>query len=156
MIKFIRIDHRLLHGQVVFSWSKSLQINRILVVNDEAANDEFKKMSLELSKPQGIKLNIFTVENTLTKISKIEALSENIMMIFGNTKDVRRFCESYSNVKEINYGGIIKKEGSKQFSNAIFLTENEIEDAKVLKSMGIKQFMQQVPTSKKEDLNTMI
>ena len=150
MIKFIRIDHRLLHGQVVFSWSKSLQINRILVVNDEAANDEFKKMSLELSKPQGIKLN------TLTKISKIEALSENIMMIFGNTKDVRQFCESYSNVKEINYGGIIKKEGSKQFSNAIFLTENEIEDAKVLKSMGIKQFMQQVPTSKKEDLNTMI
>ena len=156
MIKFIRIDHRLLHGQVVFSWSKSLQINRILVVNDEAANDEFKKLSLELSKPQGIKLNIFTVENTLTKISKIEALSENIMMIFGNTKDVRQFCESYSNVKEINYGGIIKKEGSKQFSNAIFLTENEIEDAKVLKSMGIKQFMQQVPTSKKEDLNTMI
>ncbi len=156
MIKFIRIDHRLLHGQVVFSWSKSLQINRILVVNDEAANDEFKKMSLELSKPQGIKLNIFTVENTLTKISKIEALSENIMMIFGNTKDVRQFCESYSNVKEINYGGIIKKEGSKQFSNAIFLTENEIEDAKVLKSLGIKQFMQQVPTSKKEDLNTMI
>ncbi|HGT0999458.1 TPA: PTS sugar transporter subunit IIB [Enterococcus faecium] len=156
MIKFIRIDHRLLHGQVVFSWSKSLQINRILVVNDEAANDEFKKMSLELSKPQGIKLNIFTVENTLTKISKIEALSENIMMIFGNTKDVRQFSESYSNVKEINYGGIIKKEGSKQFSNAIFLTENEIEDAKVLKSMGIKQFMQQVPTSKKEDLNTMI
>ncbi|KEI50722.1 PTS sugar transporter subunit IIB [Enterococcus faecium] len=156
MIKFIRIDHRLLHGQVVFSWSKSLQINRILVVNDEAANDEFKKMSLELSKPQGIKLNIFTVENTLTKISKIEALSENIMMIFGNTKDVRQFCESYSNVKEINYGGIIKKEGSKQFSNAVFLTENEIEDAKVLKSMGIKQFMQQVPTSKKEDLNTMI
>ncbi|EGP4802605.1 PTS sugar transporter subunit IIB [Enterococcus faecium] len=156
MINFIRIDHRLLHGQVVFSWSKSLQINRILVVNDEAANDEFKKMSLELSKPQGIKLNIFTVENTLTKISKIETLSENIMMIFGNTKDVRQFCESYSNVKEINYGGIIKKEGSKQFSNAIFLTENEIEDAKVLKSMGIKQFMQQVPTSKKEDLNTMI
>lgn len=156
MIKFIRIDHRLLHGQVVFSWSKSLQINRILVVNDEAANDEFKKMSLELSKPQGIKLNILTVENTLTKISKIEALSENIMMIFGNTKDVRQFCESYSNVKEINYGGIIKKEGSKQFSNAIFLTENEIDDAKVLKSMGIKQFMQQVPTSKKEDLNTMI
>lgn len=156
MIKFIRIDHRLLHGQVVFSWSKSLQINRLILVNDEAANDEFKKMSLELSKPQGIKLNILTVENTLTKISKIEALSENIMMIFGNTKDVRQFCESYSNVKEINYGGIIKKEGSKQFSNAIFLTENEIDDAKVLKSMGIKQFMQQVPTSKKEDLNTMI
>ncbi|BCA85673.1 PTS sorbose transporter subunit IIC [Enterococcus saigonensis] len=156
MIKLVRIDHRLLHGQVVFSWSKSLQINRIIVVNDEAANDEFKKMSLELSKPQGIKLNIFTVTNTLEKMPKVETLSENIMMIFGNTKDVRKFCEGYPKIEAINYGGIIKKEGSKQFSNAIFLTESEIEDAKALKEMGIIQFMQQVPTSKKEDLNIMI
>lgn len=156
MIKLVRIDHRLLHGQVVFSWSKSLQINRIIVVNDEAANDEFKKMSLELSKPQGIKLNIFTVDNTLSKMAKVETLNENIMMIFGNTKDVRKFCTGYPIINAINYGGIIKKEGAKQFSNAIFLTENEIEDAKALKEMGIAQFMQQVPTSKKEDLNTMI
>ncbi|HAQ8202941.1 TPA: PTS sugar transporter subunit IIB, partial [Enterococcus faecium] len=55
MIKLVRIDHRLLHGQVVFSWSKSLNINRIIIANKEAANDEFKKMSLNLSKPTGIK-----------------------------------------------------------------------------------------------------
>ncbi|TXX29607.1 Firmicu-CTERM sorting domain-containing protein, partial [Escherichia coli] len=55
MIKLVRIDHRLLHGQVVFSWSKFFNINRIIVANDEAANDEFKKMSLNLSKPAGIK-----------------------------------------------------------------------------------------------------
>ena len=62
MIKLVRIDHRLLHGQVVFSWSKSLNINRIIIANKEAANDEFKKMSLNLSKPTGIKLTIFSVE----------------------------------------------------------------------------------------------
>ncbi|MCO5480950.1 PTS sugar transporter subunit IIB [Enterococcus faecalis] len=156
MIKMVRIDHRLLHGQVVFSWSKSLQINRIIVVNDTAATDEFKRMSLELSKPQGIKLNIFTVKNALAKMSKVETLKENVMIVFGNTKDTREFCESYPNIDSINYGGIIKKEGAKQFSNAVFLTESEIEDARALKTMGIKQFMQQVPTSKKEDLNEMI
>ncbi|SJX71174.1 PTS system, mannose-specific IIB component [Enterococcus faecium] len=156
MIKLVRIDHRLLHGQVVFSWSKSLQINRIIVVNDEAAKDEFKKMSLELSKPQGIKLNIFTVDNTVSKMPKVETLNENIMMIFGNTKDVRKFCERYPKIRAINYGGIIKKENAKQFSNAIFLTDSEVEDAKELKAMGIEQYMQQVPTSKKEDLNMLI
>ncbi|NRE63336.1 PTS sugar transporter subunit IIB, partial [Enterococcus faecium] len=31
MIKLVRIDHRLLHGQVVFSWSNSLYINRIII-----------------------------------------------------------------------------------------------------------------------------
>lgn len=43
MIKLVRIDHRLLHGQVVFSWTKSLGISRIIVVDDETANDEMKK-----------------------------------------------------------------------------------------------------------------
>ncbi|HCI1234046.1 TPA: PTS sugar transporter subunit IIB, partial [Enterococcus faecium] len=114
------------------------------------------KMSLNLSKPTGIKLTIFSVEQLLEKMPKIETLNENIMLIFGNTKEIRQFCEAYPKVQEINYGGIIKKEGSKQFSNAIFLNESEQEDAKKLKALGIKQFIQQVPTSKKEDLNTML
>ncbi|RXA59464.1 PTS mannose/fructose/sorbose transporter subunit IIB [Enterococcus casseliflavus] len=156
MIKLVRIDHRLLHGQVVFSWSKSLNINRIIVANTEAAKDDFKKMSLNLSKPTGVKLHIFSVAELLEKIPKIETLNENIMLIFGNTKEVRQFCEAYPKIKEINYGGIIKKIGSKQFSNAVFLNEEEIADAKCLKEQGIAQFIQQVPTSKKEDLNTMI
>jgi fructoselysine and glucoselysine-specific PTS system IIB component len=156
MIKLVRIDHRLLHGQVVFAWSKSLNIQRIIVVNDAAAIDEFKKMSLNLSKPSGMKLNIFTVDETLQKMPKVEQLNENIMLIFGNTKEVRKFCEAYPKITEINYGGIIKKEGSKQFSNAIFLDEQELKDAQMLKNQGIIQYIQQVPTSKKEDLNKMI
>ncbi len=156
MIKLVRIDHRLLHGQVVFSWSKSLNIHRIIVVDNAAAQDEFKKMSLNLSKPTGIKLNIFSVDEALKKMSKVEQLNENIMLIFGNTSEVRAFCTAYPNIDAINYGGIIKKEGSQQFSNAIFLNEQEIADAKALKEMGITQFIQQVPTSRKEDLNKMI
>ncbi|MTD41857.1 PTS mannose/fructose/sorbose transporter subunit IIB [Erwinia sp. CPCC 100877] len=156
MIKLVRIDHRLLHGQVVFSWSKSLNIHRIIVVDNAAAQDEFKKMSLNLSKPSGIKLNIFSVDEALKKMPKVEQLNENIMLIFGNTSEVRAFCTVYPNIDAINYGGIIKKEGSRQFSNAIFLNEQEVVDAKALKEMGITQFIQQVPTSRKEDLNKMI
>ncbi len=68
---------------------------------------------------------------------KIEQLAENIMMIFGNTQDGASIYRKYMlNVKEINYGGIIKKAGSKQYSNAIFLTEKETEDAARLKDHG--------------------
>lgn len=82
MIKLVRIDHRLLHGQVVFSGSKFFNINRIIVANDEAANDEFKKMSLNLSKPAGIKLTILATDQLIAKMPKIEQLAENIMIIF--------------------------------------------------------------------------
>lgn len=156
MIKLVRIDYRLLHGQVVFSWTKSQGINRIILINNEAATDEFKKMSLNLAKPTGVKLNIFTVEEALSKMAKVETLKENIMLIFGNTKETLAFCEAYPKIKEINYGGIPKTNDGKQFGGAIFLNEEEQMEAKKLKEMGVKQYMQQIPTSKSEDLNKLI
>lgn len=156
MIKLVRIDHRLLHGQVVFSWTKALGISRIIVVDDDTAKDELKKMSLNLSKPVGVTLNIFSVEGVLRRISKVEQLKENIMIVFGGTKGALEFCQSYTKISEINYGGIANKENSKQYSSAIFLNEEELADSKKLKEMGISLYMQQVPTSKKEDLTSKI
>ncbi|NRY60632.1 PTS sugar transporter subunit IIB [Clostridium beijerinckii] len=156
MIKLVRIDHRLLHGQVVFSWTKTLGISRIIIVDDITAKDEMKKMSLGLSKPVGVTLNIFSVEGILARISKVEQLKENIMIIFGGTKSVLEFCQRYPKIEEINYGGIANKGSSKQYSSAIFLNEEEVEETKKLKEMGISLYMQQVPTSKREDLTSKI
>lgn len=156
MIKLVRIDHRLLHGQVVFSWTKSLGISRIIVVDDETANDEMKKITLNLSKPVGVTLNIFSVKDVLARISKVEQLKDNIMIVFKGPKEALQFCKSYPNIKEINYGGIANKENSKQYSNAVFLNQEELEDTKKLKAMGINLYMQQVPSSKREDLTSKI
>jgi fructoselysine and glucoselysine-specific PTS system IIB component len=156
MIKLVRIDHRLLHGQVVFSWTKALGVSRIIVVNNETAKDEMKKVSLSLSKPIGVTLNVFSVDDILARILKVEQLKENIMIIFGGTKETLEFCKRYPKITEINYGGIANKENSKQYSSAIFLNDKELEDTKKLKEIGIKLYMQQVPTSKKEDLTFRI
>ena len=51
MIKLLRIDHRLLHGQVVFKWSKVLGIDCILIANDAVAKDELRMTALRMAKP---------------------------------------------------------------------------------------------------------
>ena len=43
MIKAVRVDHRLVHGQVAFTWTHYLAVSRIIVIDDKAANDEFQK-----------------------------------------------------------------------------------------------------------------
>ena len=83
MIKLVRLDYRLLHGQVVFSWTGHVGAQRIIVVDDDAANDEMKKSALLLSKPAGVRVNIFTVDKAIAKMPKVEQLDEKIMMIFG-------------------------------------------------------------------------
>lgn len=153
MIKLVRIDHRLMHGQVVFSWTKALGIERIVVIDTGTANDEFKRMSLKLSKPADVKLSLFTVEQAIERIPKIKALKENTMLIFGNVGETYKFFQTFGAVPEINYGGILDRPGATRYSNAIYLTDEEVEQSRQLASMGISLFMQQVPTSKKEILN---
>lgn len=156
MIKLVRLDHRLLHGQVVFAWVQAMGIKRIVIVDDAAATDDLKKTALNLTKPSGVRLNIFTLETALGKMPKVEELQENIMFIFGSVRTMREFCEAYPKITEINYGGVARKEGSKKYSDAIFLTEEEAEDSKKLKEMNITMYMQQTPSFKKELLNSML
>ena len=78
------------------------------------------------------------------------------MLIFGNTDSTLAFIKEYKDVKEINYGGIPEKEGSKKFSNTISLTDKDIENSKKLSDMGIVLYMQQIPTTKREPLNDKI
>lgn len=156
MIKLIRLDYRLLHGQVCFAWVQSLGTQRIIIVDDAVAADELKKSVLALAKPANVRLNFFSLKTMLQKMPRIEKLQENIMILFGNTKTLLGFCQEYRKIKEINYGGLSRKEDSKQYSEAIFMTPAELEDSRKLKAMGINLYMQQTPTYKKKPLNPMI
>lgn len=156
MIKLVRIDHRLLHGQVVFAWTKSQSIERIIVIDNKTSTDDFKKMSLKLSKPADVKLNVFSVAKALEKLEQIKALPDNIMLIFGNVTEMFEFISAYGEIKEVNYGGIPDRPGAKRFTNAIFLTEEEVQLSKKLAEKGVQLVMQQVPTSRKELLNEKI
>ena len=46
MIKLVRVDHRLLHGQVIFSWTKQVGTNYIIVADDKVPNDPISMMAL--------------------------------------------------------------------------------------------------------------
>lgn len=157
MIKLVRIDYRLLHGQVVFAWINRLGIDRIVIIDDEASKDEMKKTSLKLTKPQNVKLNIFSVQDALDRKNKIKALKENTMIIFSNTRNCYEFLSNFAGVvKEVNYGGIPNKEGAKQFDKAIFLNEEEIEESKKLRDLGLRLYSQQTPTTKVVELNNKL
>ncbi len=49
MIKMLRIDDRLLHGQVVFMWTKQLNIKGIIVANDELVQDPIQSLAMKIS-----------------------------------------------------------------------------------------------------------
>lgn len=157
MIKLVRIDYRLLHGQVVFAWVNSLGIERIIIIDDEVSSDDTKKATLKLSKPQHVKLNIFSVSDAVVRKNKIKKVKDKTAIIFGNTKNCLAFLQDFEgDVKEVNYGGIPKKENSKEFDKAVYLNQAEVEDSKKLKELGFRLYSQQTPTTKLVELNKLL
>ena len=81
MLKLIRIDDRLIHGQVAFTWTPALNINCIVVANDRAATDEFLKMTLGLAKPAGVKLVIKTIRETIPFLNDAKNAALSILVL---------------------------------------------------------------------------
>lgn len=155
MIKLVRIDYRLLHGQVVFAWTRALDIDHIIVANAKAAADAFITMSLNLAKPAGVTLDIATVEQAAEKLNSGKLIIK-VMVVLGNTAETLALVEKVPGISAINYGGLPQKEGARQFGKAIYLTEEEIAHSRVLKEKGIRLEMRQVPAHSAELLNDQL
>ena len=69
MIKLMRVDERLIHGQIAFAWTNAIGANCIFVVNDDAASSPFRMASLKLASPPGVKLVIKNVKDAKRALS---------------------------------------------------------------------------------------
>ena len=64
-IVLCRIDSRLIHGQVMTKWVNQSSANKIVVVSDELAADEFMLQIYLLSAPAGVKVECYGIEDTI-------------------------------------------------------------------------------------------
>ena len=155
MIKLVRLDYRLLHGQVCFTWVQHVSANRVIIEDDASANDDLKKSALKLAKPQGVRLNVFTLEQIMAKMPKVKQLKENIIMIFGNVHDLATFAQAHPEIREVNYGATANRAGAKQIDQSVFLLPNEIEDTRAILSAGVKIYSQQTPGHTRTDITSI-
>ncbi|STV18480.1 putative PTS permease [Klebsiella pneumoniae subsp. ozaenae] len=65
MITLLRVDHRLLHGQVAFSWTQYVGADCILIANDSVPGDELRKTTIKLAKPPSVKLVIKNINDSI-------------------------------------------------------------------------------------------
>lgn len=150
MIKFLRVDHRLLHGQVVFSWCSQIKPNCILVANDEVVNDDFKKAALKLAKPSECKLVIKNIDDSIEAINSGKTDKYDLMIIVNNVKDAIKLATGTNQIKSINLGGMKALEGTHALSNMVYVTDEEEEVIHNIIRQGVEVFIQAVPSDSKK------
>ena len=156
MLKLVRVDHRLLHGQVVFKWSKMLDIDCILIANDQVVKDELRMSALRLAKPETCKLVIKSVDDSVRELNSQVTDRYRLLVITETIEDAYRLARQVPQIRYINLGGTRMMEGRRQISKAVFVSEQDIERLKELNSSGVQTQIQMVPDDVPEDASKLI
>lgn len=160
MISLIRIDDRLIHGQVAVVWTKHLGVNRILVANDQIVNNEVQKMSLRMAAPDTAKCAIMTVKDASEILNDPRSDSMKIMVIVNNAQDARQLVELVSEIKTLNvanYGRITDNlAAKKRITDTVYLTLEDEADFYAIAERGVVVEYQVLPSHQVKNLIEML
>ena len=112
----VRMDERLIHGQVAGIWAPSLHTQRIIVINDEAAADTLQKSSLRMAAPTSMRLSVLPVESAAKNIRSGKYGKQRLFLVFKNPTDVLRYLKAGGKLTHVNVGNMSYKEGSKDIT----------------------------------------
>lgn len=156
MIRLVRVDHRLLHGQVALSWVNGVGADCILVANDFVSEDPVWKTTLKLGKPSGCKLVIKSIDDSIAAINSGVTDRYRLIVVLQTVMDAKRLVEGCPAIKSINLGNTKKSPTTMQVSRQVFLEPEEIEVVRWLVDRGIECEIRPLADDEKIDISKRI
>lgn len=148
-IKMVRIDDRLIHGQIVAAWSKSLSINRIWIIDDEVSKNQFLVNVMKMVAPADTQLLITGTDKIEELAKDYDESSKNTLVLVKTPEVAEKLFDSNISFRELNVGGMgANSERSKLFKN-ISASESEKETLSRLQEKGVNVYFQVTPNDKR-------
>jgi PTS system mannose-specific IIB component len=143
-VEFARVDDRLLHGQVVTTWIKALQIEQCIVVNAAIAADSFQRQLLEMAAPEGMRVVFFAPEK-FAEVAAQNPIKRRTMLLFNHPRDVLCLIQLGFKLNALNIGGM-KNDGKKrQITKAVAVNEDDAALLQGIADAGVSVTIQMVP-----------
>lgn len=156
MIKMLRVDHRLLHGQVAFSWTSVLSANCILIADDATAENELKKTTMKLAKPNGVKLVIKNINDSIDALNSGVTDKYKLFIVVASIENAKKIIEGYPQITNLNIGSTLPEEGKRNITKTIAVTDKEQDILKELINMDVRVNIQMVPSDNKLNVKNLI
>lgn len=151
-ISLLRIDDRLIHGQVATSWAKAVKCEAIFAISDEVANDTLRSELLLQIVPPGLKGYVIPVEKAIKVYHNPKYTGKNILWLVTKPADVVRLIEGGVKINSVNVGGMTYKDGNKMLSDAVTVGKADIEAFHKLLDLGVDLTMQKVASNPKVEI----
>ena len=157
----MRVDDRLIHGQVAVMWSKELGIQRIIVASDKIAANAIQVNALKMAAPAGVKAAILPIEKAVGILNDPRSAEMKILVISNDPEDLLKVAEKISEkpvVNVANYGRIGggPLSSKEKISESVYVTEHDKEVLNKIAGQGLEIIHQPLPSDGRQDFMKLL
>ena len=111
MICFIRVDNRLIHGQVVQAWLPKIKPDKVIVVSKQAAQNTLMAKMMRMALPQGYELEVITPDKVLASLKQDE--TKKVFILVEDLNQLAELVKLGVALEKVNIGNTKYEEGKK-------------------------------------------
>ena len=151
MICFVRVDNRLIHGQVVQAWLPEVKPQKVIVISDQAAQSSLMKKMMRMALPQGYELEVLNSKDAALSLKKEE--TKKIFVLVEDINQLLELAEQNITLQKVNIGNTKYEEGKKEFSVGVYFDKKDLNIIADLQKKNITISIKTLPSSMEAKIN---
>lgn len=148
-LALVRLDDRLIHGQVVVGWGQPLNAAFIVLVDDEVRGSEWEQDLYRMGVPPQVEVVFASLSEAERRLPDWEADRRPGILLAGDIDTmVALVAAGAGRIRHVNIGGVHHRAGRSERLRYVYLTDEEAEKLRRLASNGVAVTAQDVPTAR--------
>ena len=152
----VRVDDRLIHGQVTVAWGAWLSPERIVLVNDEVVCCDWRCALYAETDSMGVPVSVVNGEEFAEGLRAGKWDDERSLLIVESPRDLLSLIRSGFDVPEANIGGMHYAEGKRELLPYVFVDDEDVAAMKEIMAGGTSLTARDVPQAQSQDLAVLL
>ncbi len=144
-VALVRIDSRLVHGQILEAWVPHTRATLLVVLNDEAAASELTRSIMAMCVPSTIRVIVARVSEAAALEARPDLAGVNAIVLVATPRDALAAHEAGLRFERLNLGNLHFAPGKRQVSTCVSLGDDDREALAALEARGVTVEAQAVP-----------
>ncbi|NJD61243.1 MAG: PTS sugar transporter subunit IIB [Deltaproteobacteria bacterium] len=123
----VRVDCRLIHGQVVETWLPHTGANCLLVANDDLAGNTCLRTVMELAVPPSIHVMFCRLGDVASSLAEIDRAGEKAILLCATFEDALRIHRTGVRFPALNVGNLHYATGKVEISPSVFFSPEDFD-----------------------------
>jgi len=155
-ITLVRVDNRLVHGQILEAWVPFLRASCIIVVDDRVASDYYCETVIRMAVPREVEVVICGTREFAETHSFHQGSGQKTIVLFSTISDALAVYHLGYRFDKLNIGNVYNENCQLCCTPSVLLSDGDIRDISTLHGEGVRIELRRVPREKPVDFDNII